>query len=37
MTTKEDLIERIKDWIIHDDTIKSLQKEIMRFILLFFH
>ena len=28
MTTKEELIDRIKDWIVHDDNIKSLQKEI---------
>ena len=28
MTTKEDLILRIKEWIIHDDNIKSLQKQI---------
>jgi hypothetical protein len=28
MTTKEVLINKIKEWIVHDDEIKKLQKQI---------
>ena len=28
MTTKEELVFNIKEWISHDDTIKKLQAEI---------
>jgi len=28
MTTKEELISKIKEWITHDDDIKSLQKQL---------